>query len=83
MANAAPSGVDVMRVNLDSALYVLRAWIEALRMAGAQGSAVLVSRVVARIGVTNHEAIAAAKGGIEALARSAAATYAPLGLRIT
>ena len=35
-----------------------------------------------RIGVANHEAIAAAKGGVEALARSAAATYAPLGLRI-
>jgi NAD(P)-dependent dehydrogenase (short-subunit alcohol dehydrogenase family) len=43
---------------------------------------VLVSSVVARIGVANHEAIAAAKGGIEALARSAAATYAPLGLRV-
>jgi len=73
---------DVLRVNLDSAVYVLRAWIEALRMAGVQGSAVLVSSVVARIGVVNHEAIAAAKGGIEALARSAAATYAPLGMRI-
>jgi NAD(P)-dependent dehydrogenase (short-subunit alcohol dehydrogenase family) len=35
-----------------------------------------------RIGVANREAIAAAKGGVEALARSAAATYAPLGLRI-
>ena len=42
----------------------------------------LVSSVVARIGVANHEAIAAAKGGVEALARSAAATYAPIGLRI-
>jgi NAD(P)-dependent dehydrogenase (short-subunit alcohol dehydrogenase family) len=63
-------------------VYVLRSWIEALRMAGVHGSAVLVSSVVARIGVANHEAIAAAKGGIEALARSAAATYAPIGLRI-
>jgi len=32
--------------------------------------------------VANHEAIAAAKGGIEALVRSAAATYAAQGLRI-
>lgn len=73
---------DVLRVNLESALYMLQAWVEALRAAGQPGAAVLASSVVARIGVANHEAIAAAKGGVEALARSAAATYAPLGLRI-
>ena len=82
---------ELMRINLDSAVYVLKAWIEAMRSeggtdgtgaAGTHGAAVLVSSVVARIGVANHEAIAAAKGGIEALARSAAATYAPIGLRI-
>ena len=73
---------ELMRVNLDSAVFMLQAWIEALREAKAPGAAVLVSSVVARIGVANHEAIAAAKGGVEALARSAAATYAPLGLRI-
>ena len=73
---------EVMRVNLDSAFYMLQAWIAALREAASHGSAVLASSVVARIGVANHEAIAAAKGGIEALARSAAATYAPLGLRV-
>ena len=73
---------EVMRVNLDSAFYMLQAWIAAMREARVPGSAVLASSVVARIGVANHEAIAAAKGGIEALARSAAATYAPLGLRI-
>ena len=33
-------------------------------------------------GIANHEAIAAAKGGIDAMVRSAAATYAPRGLRI-
>ncbi len=73
---------DVMRVNLDSAVYMLQAWIAGMREAGLHGSAVLASSVVARIGVANHEAIAAAKGGIEALARSAASTYAPLGLRV-
>jgi NAD(P)-dependent dehydrogenase (short-subunit alcohol dehydrogenase family) len=78
---------EVMRINLDSAVFMLQAWIEGLRGAGqgaaAQGgSAVLCASVVSRIGVANHEAIAAAKGGIEALARSAAATYAPLSLRI-
>ncbi len=73
---------EVLRVNLDSALFVLQAWVEGRRSTAQPGAAVLVSSVVARIGVANHEAIAAAKGGIEALARGAAATYAPLGLRI-
>ena len=73
---------ELRRVNLDSAVFMLGAWIEALRAAGQPGAAVLCSSVVARIGVANHEAIAAAKGGVEALARSAAATYAPAGLRI-
>lgn len=73
---------EVLRVNLDSALYMLGAWVEALREPPQPGAAVLVSSVVAGIGVANHEAIAAAKGGIEALVRSAAASYAVQGLRI-
>ncbi len=71
---------ELMRVNLDSAVFMLQAWIAALK--GGPGAAVLASSVVARIGVANHEAIAAAKGGIEALVRSAAATYAAQGLRV-
>lgn len=45
-------------------------------------AAALVFSVVVRIGKANHEAIAAAKGSIEALSRSAAASDAPLGPRI-
>lgn len=71
---------EVVRVNLDSAVYVLRAWLAVL--AGQPGAAVFASSVVARIGVANHEAIAAAKGGVEALVRSAAATYASQGVRV-
>ena len=71
---------EVMRVNLDSAVFMLQAWIAALQ--GLPGAAVFASSVVARIGVANHEAIAAAKGGVEGLVRSAAATYAAQGLRI-
>jgi NAD(P)-dependent dehydrogenase (short-subunit alcohol dehydrogenase family) len=71
---------ELVRINLDSAVFMLQAWIAAL--AGERGAAVFVSSVVARIGVANHEAIAAAKGGVEALVRSAAATYAAQGLRI-
>jgi NAD(P)-dependent dehydrogenase (short-subunit alcohol dehydrogenase family) len=73
---------EVMRVNLDSAVFMLQAWIEAMRAEAQPGAAVFASSVVARIGVANHEAIAAAKGGVEALVRSAAATYAANGLRI-
>jgi NAD(P)-dependent dehydrogenase (short-subunit alcohol dehydrogenase family) len=71
---------EVMRVNLDSAVFMLQAWIAALN--GSAGAAVFASSVVARIGVANHEAIAAAKGGVEALVRSAAATYAAQGVRV-
>jgi NAD(P)-dependent dehydrogenase (short-subunit alcohol dehydrogenase family) len=71
---------DVMRINLDSAVFMLQAWLGGLH--GQPGAAVFASSVVARIGVANHEAIAAAKGGVEALVRSAAATYAAQGVRI-
>ena len=71
---------EVMRVNLDSAVFTLQAWMAALQ--GGPGAAVFASSVVARIGVANHEAIAAAKGGVEALVRSAAATYAAQGVRV-
>ena len=71
-----------LRANLDTAFFGLGAWIDALRAAGRPGAAVLVSSVAGRIGIPNHEAVAAAKGAVEALVRSAAATYASLGLRI-
>jgi NAD(P)-dependent dehydrogenase (short-subunit alcohol dehydrogenase family) len=71
---------EVMRINLDSAVFMLQAWIAALQ--GGPGAAVFASSVVARIGVANHEAIAAAKGGVEAMVRSAAATYASQGVRV-
>jgi NAD(P)-dependent dehydrogenase (short-subunit alcohol dehydrogenase family) len=56
--------------------------VDALRQTASGGAAVLMSSVVARIGVSHHEAISAAKAGVEGLARSAAASYAALGLRI-
>lgn len=71
-----------LAANLDSAFFTLGAFVEALREARQPGAAVLVSSVVARIGVANHEAIAVAKAGVESLVRSAAATYAPSRIRI-
>jgi NAD(P)-dependent dehydrogenase (short-subunit alcohol dehydrogenase family) len=71
-----------LSANLDSAFFTLGAFVAACLGAKQPGAAVLVSSVVAGIGVTNHEAIAAAKAGIEGLARSAAATYAGQGIRV-
>jgi NAD(P)-dependent dehydrogenase (short-subunit alcohol dehydrogenase family) len=45
------------------------------------GSVVLVSSAAARVGLANHEAIAAAKAGIIGLTLSAAATYARQKIR--
>ena len=71
-----------LAANLDSAFFTLSAFVEGLREARQPGAAVLVSSVVAKIGVANHEAIAVAKAGVEGLVRSAAATYAPRRIRI-
>jgi 3-oxoacyl-[acyl-carrier protein] reductase len=45
------------------------------------GSVVLLSSVAARVGLANHEAVAAAKAGVSGLALSAAASYVGRGLR--
>lgn len=70
----------VLRTNLDSAFYILRGAAKAMMATG--GSVVLVSSAAARLGLQNHEAIAAAKAGIIGLTLSAAATYAPRNIRI-
>ena len=71
---------DTININLTSAFYVLRAATQAMRATG--GSIVLVSSVAARRGLSNHEAIAAAKAGIIGLTLSAAATYARHAIRV-
>ncbi len=69
---------SVLAVNLKSAFATMRGAAKAIPGAG---SVVLVSSAAARIGLVNHEAIAAAKAGVQGLALSAAATYAKRGLR--
>jgi 3-oxoacyl-[acyl-carrier protein] reductase len=64
--------------NLTTAFATVRA---AGRTMTSGGSVVLVASAVARTGLPNHEAVAAAKAGVVGLALSAAATYAPRGLR--
>jgi 3-oxoacyl-[acyl-carrier protein] reductase len=70
----------VVAQNLTTAFAVTRAAGRVLGRAGG-GSVVLMSSAAARLGLSNHEAIAAAKAGIEGLTRSAAASYARNGVR--
>lgn len=71
---------ETLTINLSSSFYLARAAAKAMRDAG--GSMVFVSSVAARHGLANHEAIAAAKAGIEGLAVALAATYANRGIRV-
>lgn len=72
--------LSTVATNLTTAFAVLKAAAKAMMTTG--GSIVLVSSCAARVGLTNHEAIAAAKAGVIGLALSAAATYAPRGIRV-
>ena len=69
---------EVIAVNLGSAFGVAMA---APQLLPDGGSVVFVSSVAARVGLANHEAIAAAKAGVEGLARASAATHARRGIR--
>lgn len=71
---------DVIATNLTSAFALVRAAAPAMR--GEGGAIVLASTAAARVGLANHEAIAAAKAGVEGLVRSAAATYGARGIRV-
>jgi 3-oxoacyl-[acyl-carrier protein] reductase len=71
---------QTLAANLSSAFYVLRAAARVMQRTG--GSIVLVSSAAASAGLANHEAIAAAKGGVAALSTSAAATYASRNIRV-
>ena len=71
---------DTIATNLTSAFAAVKAGAKAMRREG--GSIVLVSSAAAQTGLANHEAIAAAKGGVIGLTRSAAASYARQGVRV-
>ncbi|MEO8660652.1 MAG: SDR family oxidoreductase [Bryobacteraceae bacterium] len=71
---------SAIALNLTSAFQTVRAGTKTMLNGG--GSIVLVSSSAARIGLANHEAIAAAKAGVAGLTLSAAATYAPRGIRV-
>lgn len=68
-------------LNLTTAFNLVRAAAKVMVRQNS-GSIALVSSVAAQRGLVSHEAIAAAKAGVEALARSAAASYARQGVRV-
>ncbi len=73
---------DTMALNLTTAFNVLRAATRVMMRQPEGGSIVLCSSVAARRGLVNHEAIAAAKAGVEGLALAAAASYARYRVRV-
>ncbi|MEN9835359.1 MAG: hypothetical protein RL011_1552 [Pseudomonadota bacterium] len=70
----------VLAANVKTAFATVAGAAKVLQSTG--GSIVLFSSAAARIGLTNHEAIAAAKGAVSGLTLSAAATYAARGIRV-
>jgi len=71
---------ETLHVNLTTAFLACRAVLGTFRKQG-RGAVVLVSTVAVRQGLNNHELIAAAKGAVEGMVRSAAITYARQGVR--
>jgi len=73
---------DTIATNLTTAFNLVRAATRLMMRQAGGGSIVLCSSVAARRGLVNHEAIAAAKAGVEGLALAAAASYSRFGVRV-
>lgn len=69
---------STLSINLTSAFNVVSAVAKHIKQ---NTSVVLFSSAAANIGLANHEAISAAKAGVEGLARAAAASYATKNIR--
>jgi 3-oxoacyl-[acyl-carrier protein] reductase len=70
----------MVSANLDSAFAAMRAAGKVMRKSG--GTVVLISSAAGRLGLSNHDAVAAVKAGVIGLAMASAATYASKGIRI-
>ncbi|MFZ4115287.1 MAG: SDR family NAD(P)-dependent oxidoreductase [Chthoniobacterales bacterium] len=73
---------ETLSLNLKTAFYLLRPSVRLMMKQPTGGSIVFCSSVAAQRGLINHEAIAAAKAGIEGMALAAAATYASYNIRV-
>ena len=70
---------ETLTLNLNTAFGTVKAAANHMKDGG---SVVLLSSVAARVGLANHEAIAAAKGAVTGLGLAAAASYVARGLRV-
>ena len=80
-ATSAEQVRDTIEQNLTTAFNAVRSAAVPM-MRGDGGRIVLFSSVAATHGMTNHAAIAAAKGAVEGLTRASAADYAKRGIRV-
>jgi NAD(P)-dependent dehydrogenase (short-subunit alcohol dehydrogenase family) len=71
---------ETLELNLVSPFLAIKSVIRKM-MVQKSGSIVVVSSVAGSKGLLNHEAISAAKGGLEAMIRSASVTYSKRGIR--
>ena len=71
---------QTLNINLTSAFLAIKAVIRGM-MRKKTGSIIVISSVAGSKGLRNHEAISAAKGGLESMIRSAAITYASKNIR--
>lgn len=71
---------EIIELNLVSPFLAIKSIIKQFQKQN-KGSVVVISSVAGSKGLMNHEAISAAKGGLEAMIRSASITYAKKGIR--
>lgn len=72
---------DCLSANLDTSVFLSKAYVSALQQARQPGAIVLFSTIAARIGLAGHAAVAIAGAGIEALVRAIAADCSSIGIR--
>lgn len=71
---------QTLELNLVSPFLSIKSVLNGM-MKNKNGSIVVISSVAGSTGLMNHEAISAAKGGLESMIRSAAITYSKKGIR--
>lgn len=71
---------EIIELNLISPFLAIKSVIKKM-MNQKSGNIVIISSVAGSKGLMNHEAISAAKGGLESMIRSASVTYAKRGIR--
>ena len=71
---------NVLDINLRSSFFLIKKAVPMMKKNG--GNMLFFSSAASSIGLANHEAIAAAKGGLQGLVKSAAATYSKNNIRV-